>query len=109
MSPMFNSFRSLSSRKPSSFNLLRIATTSASVVGFGDPSLSLWLPFKNWSSTSESSCLRSSAGTGDGDIWCMISDKVNWGGLSFELIGVFNEDISKPICDDNEISAGPRW
>jgi hypothetical protein len=41
----------------------------------------------------------------------MISDKVNWGGFSFELIGVSsNEDISKPICDDNGIiSADPRW
>jgi hypothetical protein len=107
MPPMFNSFRSLSSKKPSWCNLLRIATTSASVSGFGDPSLSIWLPFKNWPPISKSSGLRSSAGIGDGDIWCMISDKVNWGGFSFELIGGSNEGISKSICDENEIFEDP--
>jgi hypothetical protein len=39
----------------------------------------------------------------------MISDKANWGGFSLEFIGSSNEGISKPICDDNEIFADPRW
>ena len=109
-SPVLNSFQCLSKEKPSACNLLRIATISASVSGSGDPCLSLLLPLEYEPAISESSAgLESSAGTGEGDIWCMISDKANWGGFSIELIGGSNEGTSKPIFEDNEILADSRW